>query len=118
MGIVGSVPAILDVAAEGPPLITERDATDLISDAWSARAGLVAIPTARLGDDFFRLATGLAGAFLQKFVNYQMRVAIVGDIADRVAKSEPLRAFVEESNRGQTVWFTATRAELDERLAG
>ena len=32
---------------------------------------MIAVPAARLGDDFFALRTGIAGAFIQKFRNYQ-----------------------------------------------
>ena len=33
----------------------------------------------QLDESFFRLSSGLAGEVLQKFVNYQMRLGIVGD---------------------------------------
>jgi len=32
-------------------------------------------------DDFFDLSTGLAGEILQKFVNYHVKIAIVGDFS-------------------------------------
>ena len=40
---------------------------------------------ARLSPDFLRLSTGLAGDVLQKFVNYGLRVAIVGDVSAAAA---------------------------------
>lgn len=70
------------------------------------------IPVARLSPDFFRLGTGLAGALLQKFTNYHLRVAIVGDISAYTDKSAPLRDFVRESNRRGQVRFLASEAEL------
>jgi Domain of unknown function (DUF4180) len=42
----------------------------------------------------------LAGEFAQKFVNYRLRLAIVGDISQHLAGSEALCDFVAETNRG------------------
>ena len=60
---------------------------------------------------------GLAGEVMQKFVNYQRQVVILGDLAEAVAASDALRDFVRESNRGRSVWFVADRAELEAKLA-
>ena len=67
--------------------------------------------------DFFDLRTGLAGAVLQKLVNYHLRVAIVGDVTREVAASKAFADFVTESNRGGHVWFVRDEAELEARLA-
>ena len=107
---------VFECEAQGSPLRTIRDATDIISKAWEQRATVVAIPAGRLDDDFFRLRTGVAGEILQKFVTYQLRVAIVGDISKHVSESSALRDFVHESNRGDHVWFVADLDELLKRL--
>jgi hypothetical protein len=103
-------------AADGPLLARERDAVDLIGEALGAGARLVVVPTARLGPGFFDLRTRLAGEILQKFVNYGFRVAVLGDISAEVARSEALRDFVRESNRGSTVWFLPDLESLRTRL--
>lgn len=72
--------------------------------------------TERLSDDFFVLRTGLAGAITQKFVNYHQRLAVVGDLSAKLAESNALRSWVEESNRGRHLWFVATLQELNDRL--
>ena len=95
----------------------DRDAVELVSEAWGHRAQLVVIPAGRLGDDFFDLKTRIAGEILQKFVTYHVRVAILGDISRYVAASSALRDFVYESNRGPHIWFVSTPEELSERLA-
>jgi hypothetical protein len=77
----------------------------LIAEALSSDARLVAIPAERLSSDFFQLSTRKAGHFIQKFVNYRLRVAILGDISHHVEQSAPLADFVRESNRGRDVWF-------------
>ncbi|MCR5877141.1 DUF4180 domain-containing protein [Phenylobacterium sp. J367] len=112
---LGGTP-VLALAAAGPPIAGERDATDVIGDAFSVGAKLVAIPLARLTPEFLDLKTRVAGLILQKFVNYGLRVAIVGSIAAELIGSSALTDFVRESNRGKTVWFVADLADLEARL--
>lgn len=107
---------VLRCAADGPLLDGERAALDLIGTALG-RAELVAVPVARVAPEFFSLATGAAGAVVQKFVNYRLRLAVVGDITEHLAASTALRDFVREANRGGQTWFVADEAELAERLA-
>ena len=102
--------------ADGEPLRTEQDALDIIGTAGYSQADIAVIPTARVDPSMFDLSTRALGEFLQKFVNYRLPVAFVGDISAHVARSEPLRAFVLESNRGRQVWFLADEDELAERL--
>lgn len=109
---------ILHVPADGPPIHTAQDAVDLVAAAAGAGADLVAVPVARLDERFFTLSTGVAGDILQKLVQYRVRLAVVGDIAAHLERSEALRGLVRESDRGRDAWFVADRAELDRRLAG
>ena len=108
---------VLLFAEDGPPLAHERDVNDFISAAWEAKADWVAIPTTSLTPDFWRLSTRLAGEVIQKFVNYGVALAIVGDITAEVAASGPLRDFVRESNGGRQVWFVEDIPALSARLA-
>ena len=48
---------------------------------------------------------------------YGARVAIVGDISQRIAASNSLAAFVRESNRGHDLWFVEDLQTLANRLA-
>jgi hypothetical protein len=108
------VPVLL-CADDGPPIATTQDALDVIGSAFS-RADVVAIPAGRLDQSFFALRTGLAGEIMQKFVNYHLRLAIVGDISPSVAASTALRDLIIESNRGRHIWFVADLDELDTHL--
>lgn len=108
---------VLHVPPQGPALGTGQDALDLVGDAWAAEAQVLAVPAGRLAPSFFDLATGQAGEFLQKLVNYRLRLAVVGDIAEHLAGSGALRDFVRESNRGAHVWFLDDDAQLAARLA-
>jgi len=103
-------------APDGPRLRSDRDVIDLIGHALEHGAEMVVVPAQRLDDGFFTLRTGVAGEVIQKFVNYRLRLAIVGDISRHLQKSSALRDFVGESNRGRHVWFAPDLAALDARL--
>lgn len=107
---------VFECAAEGPPLRSDRDAVDLMSQALEHDARFIVIPAERLSDDFFHLKTRVAGEIIQRFVMYRMRVTIVGDIARHLAESASLRDFVREANRGNQCWFVADLDELSKRL--
>jgi uncharacterized protein DUF4180 len=100
----------------GAPVAGGDDALDLIGEAL-AGAEIVALPAARLDERFWRLATGVAGEIMQKFVNYRLRLVIVGDITAHEAASTAFRDLVRESNRGSQVWFVSDLDQLDARLA-
>ncbi|WP_371380223.1 DUF4180 domain-containing protein [Sporomusa aerivorans] len=51
-----------------------------------------------LSDDFFKLKTGLAGQVLQKFINYQVKVAVI--LTSELKISEKFKEFLNESNKG------------------
>ncbi|BCB83459.1 DUF4180 domain-containing protein [Phytohabitans suffuscus] len=109
---------VLTVPEAGPAIRGGADALDLVAASFEQQAEFVVVPVGRLDPEFFTLSNGLAGEFLQKLVNYRLRVAIVGDISAHVAASNALRDFVRESNRRGQNWFLATPAELSDRLAG
>lgn len=102
--------------AAGPPIASERDAADLIGETFGAGAGLVVIPLGRLAPAFLDLRSRLAGEILQKFVNYQRQVVILGDVSEAAGRSRALQDFVRESNRGRSVWFVRDLDELAARL--
>ncbi|MEU1688241.1 DUF4180 domain-containing protein [Micromonospora sp. NPDC005707] len=99
----------------GPPVATTEAALDLIGAAF-AGAEVVAVPAARLDPSFFTLGSRFAGEIMQKFVNYRLRLVVVGDISAHLAASSALRALVAESNRHDHIWFVPDLAALDARL--
>ncbi|THD54194.1 DUF4180 domain-containing protein [Phenylobacterium sp.] len=110
--------AVFACVEEGPCLADDRALSDLIGELFSSGARLAAIPLARLGPDFPRLSTGVAGYVLQKLVNYRFQIAVLGDVSAVAANSEPLRDFIRESNRSKTVWFVEDLAALEGKLVG
>ncbi|MBX9390112.1 DUF4180 domain-containing protein [Streptomonospora nanhaiensis] len=110
-------PVVFECSAEGPEVRGVSSALDLIGEAWGTGAEVVVVPVERVADDFFSLRSGVAGDLTQKFAQYGVRLVVLGDISDRVARGTALRDFVREANRGRHVWFAATREELAARLA-
>jgi len=103
--------------ADGPLFASERDAADLIGETFNAAVQLVVIPLTRLPAAFLDLKTRLAGEMLQKFVSYRRRVVVLGDVSQAAARSEALRDFIGESNRGRSVWFLPDLAALEAKLS-
>jgi hypothetical protein len=101
------------VPLEGAPLGSEQSALDLMGEAYGTGAEVFLIPVKRLNPEFFRLASGLAGGFVQKLQNYGYRVYVLGDISQYVAHSEPLAAFVRETNRVGRHRFVGEEGQLD-----
>ncbi|MFC4586803.1 DUF4180 domain-containing protein [Sphaerisporangium corydalis] len=108
---------VLICESDGEVIQNERSAVDLIGEAFGEQAEVVVIPAERLGDDFFRLRTRIAGDIAQKFVTYQLLLVVVGDISRHTAESSALQDFVTETNQGDHVWFLPDVDALDERLA-
>lgn len=93
-----------------------QSALDLMATVrYETDADCMILPKAALTERFFVLSSGLAGDILQKFVNYQFKVAIVGDFSGYTSK--PLRDFIYESNNGKHVFFLSSVEEALEKLA-
>ncbi|MCX4745256.1 DUF4180 domain-containing protein [Kitasatospora sp. NBC_01287] len=107
---------VLVCAPDGDPLSSVADALGLIGEAGYGEASWVAVPVQRWPEEFFRLRSGLAGEVLQKFAQYRVNLAVVGDISRWTEESSALRDFVRECDRGRQCWFVADLAELGERL--
>lgn len=107
---------LLELDAAGPALGSDRDASDVLSEAFSADATVVVMPLERLDPAFFDLRNGLAGGFFQKMQNYDRRLVILGDIAARTAASKSLHDFVYETNRHGNHLFVPNREAMLARL--
>lgn len=83
--------------------------TDLIGNAYYQGFEKVIIHQKDISPEFFDLKTKLAGEILQKFSNYRMKLAIVGDF--KVVKSTSLQDFIRESNKFGQINFAETIEE-------
>lgn len=93
---------IAEITTDGVVLGKEQDALDLMVAPALAGARRIIVHRDNLSPEFFDLRTGLAGAILQKFVTYQVKLAVVGDFS---GLSENFKAFIDESNRGGQFMF-------------
>ena len=100
---------IAELRGEGVLVSNTGDALDLIGNA-GARS--IVLRAGQLHPDFFKLRTGLAGDILQKFTNYRVRLAIIGDFGK--LQSPALRDFIRESNDDGQISFVAS---LEDALA-
>jgi hypothetical protein len=91
-----------------------EDAVDLMGNAHYQGATAIILYEENFCPEFFDLSTRIAGEILQKFSNYRMKLAIVGDFKKYTSKS--LRDFIVESNKGGHVTFNSTVEEAKERL--
>lgn len=66
-------------------------------------------------EDFFDLKTRLAGEILQKFINYQTKIAIIGDFSTYTIKS--LKDFIYECNNGKDIYFLPSEEQAIDRLS-
>ena|SRR5664279_417605 len=107
---------VLVFDADGPLLRTEDDARDVIQETFGTGIRWAVIPVERLDPDFFVLRTGVAGAFVQKIVQYRIRLIVLGDISEHRAASEALSDWEREVNRGPDLWFLPSWEALEERM--
>jgi hypothetical protein len=106
--------SIVEVVTREVVLRTPQDALDLIVSYYPEPIHGVIVYEANLPPEFFDLRTRLAGEILQKFVNYKVKLAVVGDFTK--FESKALADFIRESNKGRTFFFVATREAALERL--
>lgn len=97
----GSSSAVIDRSTR---ITSTQDILDLMAELWflGQCSGMILYKES-LDARFFDLKTGFAGEILQKFSNYNFRLAIVGDFSKN--KSKSLRDFIFECNNGNLVFF-------------
>jgi hypothetical protein len=90
------------VESETVLIAKEQDTLDLMVAPELEGARRIIIKRENIVPEFFDLSTRIAGEILQKFVTYQIKLAIVGDFSDA---SSTLKDFIYESNRGNQIFF-------------
>lgn len=91
-----------------------QDALDLMVTAQYNGCEKILLYKENITDDFFDLRTGIAGEILQKYVNYKVKIAIVGEFHSYQSKS--LNDFIYECNKGNQIIFQNTVQEAVEKL--
>lgn len=82
-----------------------QDALDLMASISYNNNGCnkIMIYKSNITEDFFDLKTRIAGNVLQKYANYNVKLAIIGDFDKYNSKS--LKDFIYECNNGKQVFF-------------
>jgi hypothetical protein len=100
---------------------TEKTITDVSSALdllatvqYETGCRALAIAKEAISENFFQLRTKIAGDVLQKFVTYQMKLAIVGDFS--AYDSKALHDFIYECNNGNAIFFVGNWEEAARRL--
>lgn len=106
---------IAEIRAETLLLQQEDDAITVMEELFPSGSKKVILHQQNLSPDFFELRTRLAGLVLQKFVNYGIQVAVVGDFSNLT--SDALKAFIYESNRGKHVFFVDSVEKALKKMA-
>lgn len=98
-------------------LITDvQSALDLIMTVqYETGCNRVVLNKSAICKDFFDLKTKIAGEILQKFVNYHVKIAIVGDFSVYTSKS--LKDFIYECNKGKNIFFLSDEKQAIEKLS-
>lgn len=105
------------VVSSNDVLITDvQSALDFIATVnFEAGCDCVIINKSAICEDFFDLKTRLAGEILQKFINYRMKIAIVGDFSVYTSKS--LNDFIYECNKGRVILLLSDEKKAIEILS-
>jgi hypothetical protein len=72
---------IAEVVSDTLIIKTSEDGLDLLGNLYYQDFDKIIVQEKNITSDFFDLKNGMAGEILQKFSNYRVRLAIVGDFA-------------------------------------
>ncbi len=86
-----------------------EDGFDLLGNLYYQGFDKVIIHEKNITPDFFDLKNKMAGEILQKFSNYRVTLAIVGDFSKYTKES--LKNFMYESNNGKQINFVSSVAD-------
>lgn len=91
-----------------------EDGLDLLGNLYYQDFDKIIIYEDNITPTFFELRNGMAGEILQKFSNYRVSLAIVGNFSKYESKS--LNDFIYESNKGRCVNFVNSLEEAIKTL--
>ena len=107
---------IAEIISEEIIINNADNGLDLLGNLYYQGFDKIIIHERNITPDFFDLKNGIAGEILQKFSNYRVSLAIIGDFIPYQSKS--IKDFIYESNRGKHINFLASTAEALTKLVG
>ncbi|MBN2571727.1 MAG: DUF4180 domain-containing protein [Ignavibacteriales bacterium] len=106
---------IAEINSEKVVITEVQDALDIMAECDYLGARKIIIKEENITQNFFELKTRLAGEILQKFTNYKVDLAIIGNFEKY--KSKSLNDFIYESNKHGKIVFVPTLENAIERLS-
>ncbi|GAB3935967.1 DUF4180 domain-containing protein [Larkinella terrae] len=106
---------IAEVVSDQVVVAKVEDGLDLLGNLYYQGFDMILIHEKNITPAFFDLKTGIAGEILQKFSNYRVRLAIIGNFEPYQSKS--IRDFMFESNQGGHISFVSSKAEALDKLS-
>lgn len=106
---------IAEIITDDTLLKSPEDGLDLLGNLYYQGFDSIIIHQKNLSPAFFDLKNGIAGEILQKFSNYRVRLAIIGDFRQYTTKS--MTDFIYESNKTAHINFVGSREEALKKLA-
>jgi hypothetical protein len=106
---------IAEVISTDMVIRTIEDGSDLLGNLYYQDYDKIIVHQENITSEFFDLKTGIAGEILQKFSNYRVRLAIVGDFSQYSGKS--FNAFIFESNKVGQINFVSSVSEALSKLS-
>lgn len=106
---------IAELVSEEMLINNHEEALQLIVDLYYQDFDRMIIHEKNITPGFFDLKTGIAGDVLQKFSNYKMRLAVIGEFTKYPGKS--IKDFIYESNKGRQVNFLDSLESAVEKLS-
>lgn len=106
---------IAEIATDTIVINSAEDGLDLLGNLYYQNFDRIIIYEANINPEFFNLKNGIAGEILQKFSNYRVRLAIVGDFTKFPGRS--LKDFIYESNKIGQINFVNSLSEAIIKLS-
>ncbi|WP_126651126.1 DUF4180 domain-containing protein [Chryseobacterium aureum] len=106
---------IAEINSDDMIIQSVQDGLDLIGNIYYQGFDKVILYERNITPEFFDLKTKIAGEILQKFSNYRIRLAIVGDFSKYESKS--MEDFIFESNKTKHINFVETLESALEKLS-
>ncbi|RZK19367.1 MAG: DUF4180 domain-containing protein [Flavobacterium sp.] len=107
--------SIAEIIANDLVISKIEDGIDLIGNVYYQGFDKVIIYEQNITPQFFDLSTKIAGEILQKFSNYRIRLAIVGNFEGYQSKS--IKDFIFESNKLGQINFVNSKSEAINALS-
>ena len=101
---------------DGPLLATAADVSELVSNAWSERIGIIAVPLSRLDPVLLRADSGVPRALARQLLDFKVSLAVVGDLRASGFGDGLLTLVAGQPDAQNLIWLCADDAALTERI--